>query len=108
MTRKQQFLCGALVIVLAAGGEFALWAAPPRTVPRSGVGTNVSMMGPVNWGRVRLSQGVVVAPLTESECTGLGGKVITAEVKDCSSGKGCVTAGSDGVIHGVCIDNKVN
>jgi hypothetical protein len=46
----------------------------------------------------KTSKGV---PLTEGECTGLGGKVDNA-VK-CSGGLVCLTTDRDGVVHSACI-----
>jgi hypothetical protein len=42
-------------------------------------------------------------PLTEGECTGLGGTVETALQVVCATGKKCKTVDSNGVIHGACI-----
>ena len=95
--------------VLLAGGSFALSAAPPRSVEvQNGAATKMSPMHPVVWGGVRGSLGAVVTQLTSGECTGLGGTVNDVPKTKCDSGKGCVTAGADGVLHGVCIDEKVN
>lgn len=46
--------------------------------------------------------------LTEGECKGLGGKVVTVPVETCDNGSGCVVVDKDGVVHPLCIDNKVN
>ena len=46
--------------------------------------------------------------MTEAECKGMGGVVHTVDAKVCESGKGCATADQDGVMRGVCIDNKVH
>ncbi len=45
-----------------------------------------------------------MAPLTETECQGLGGKVRASAT--CSTGEKCVTVDRDGVIHGACISKK--
>jgi hypothetical protein len=42
-------------------------------------------------------------PLTEAECTGLGGKV---EANVSCKGNGCYTTDKDGVIHMACITTK--
>jgi hypothetical protein len=44
------------------------------------------------------------APLTEGECTGLGGKSISTDASFCASGKVCVTTDKDGVVHHACIN----
>jgi hypothetical protein len=43
------------------------------------------------------------APLTEGECRGLGGDVVTTT--GCPTGTACQTADKDGALHRVCIDN---
>ena len=46
----------------------------------------------------------VFVPLTEAECTGLGGKVLpTAEGSCHATSKVCYTTDPDGVIHSACI-----
>ena len=46
-------------------------------------------------------------PLTEGECRGLGGNVVTAN--GCGSpAKACETADKNGVLHRACIDDKKN
>jgi hypothetical protein len=47
-------------------------------------------------------------PLTDSECTNLGGKVRPATTKECSSGQACRRADADGVVHSVCITAAAN
>jgi hypothetical protein len=45
-----------------------------------------------------------VAPLTEAQCKGLGGKVIDSPEICRDSGSKCVTTDKDGVIHSVCLE----
>ena len=42
-------------------------------------------------------------PLTDSECTNLGGTVRSTMVKECASGKVCRRADAEGVVRSVCI-----
>lgn len=44
-----------------------------------------------------------LAPLTEGECTGLGGKNLDVGASQCASMRICRRADQDGVIHSVCI-----
>ena len=44
-----------------------------------------------------------VVPLTEHECTGLGGKVESFAL-DCASTRVCVVVDNHGVIHRACVD----
>ena len=46
-----------------------------------------------------------VAPLTEGECVGLGGKIrVFYPDNTCATGKLCITTDKDGVIHSACIN----
>jgi hypothetical protein len=45
-------------------------------------------------------------PLTEGECTGLGGTTETVIESLCGTGKKCVTVDKNGVIHGACITRR--
>jgi putative hemolysin len=45
-----------------------------------------------------------VAPLSVSECLGLGGKVRFSASADCASHNMCVTVDNHGVIRAACID----
>lgn len=54
------------------------------------------------------SVGAAVPNLTEAECTGLGGKVVTTQASSCPTAKGCITVNKDGVENSLCIDNKKN
>jgi hypothetical protein len=42
-------------------------------------------------------------PLTNAECTGLGGTVETTLEVNCATGQKCKTVDKNGVIHGACI-----
>ncbi|HTO27322.1 MAG TPA: hypothetical protein VL017_01900 [Devosia sp.] len=42
-------------------------------------------------------------PLTDSECTNLGGTVRSTMAKECVSGKVCRRADAEGVVRSVCI-----
>jgi hypothetical protein len=44
-------------------------------------------------------------PLSNAECTGLGGKVVDV-VHGCGSGKICYTTDKNGVIHHACITKQ--
>ena len=50
-----------------------------------------------------LATDVGPVPLTDSECTNLGGTVRSTMTKECSSGKVCRRADAEGVVHSVCI-----
>ena len=50
-----------------------------------------------------LATEVAPVPLTDSECTNLGGAVRSTMAKECSSGKVCRRADAEGVVHSVCI-----
>jgi hypothetical protein len=52
----------------------------------------------------RADRATTAAPLTEAECHGLGGQ--TGSVSRCASGRVCVRADQDGVIHQACITAK--
>jgi hypothetical protein len=55
---------------------------------------------------VHSGMGTVATTLTEAECTGLGGKVVTV-LQGCSAtGKVCYTTDKNGVIHHACITKK--
>ncbi|MFK4810182.1 hypothetical protein ACI3KW_08215 [Devosia sp. ZW T5_3] len=54
-----------------------------------------------------LATDIAPVPLTESECTNLGGNVRSATAKECTSGKVCRRADAEGVVRSVCI-NAVN
>lgn len=46
----------------------------------------------------------VFVPLTEAECKGLGGKVLSTDLDQCAgTAKVCYTTDKDGVIHNSCI-----
>src|SRR5438128_2716163 len=47
-----------------------------------------------------------IVQLTEGECAGLGGKVLSIPVAYCSSGSLCSTTDKNGVIHEACITKK--
>jgi hypothetical protein len=64
-------------------------AAPPSTGPTR---------------PVRAPGGVNVAPLSEAECKGLGGKLAVGP--SCSTGVDCVRADQDGVLHHSCITKQ--
>jgi hypothetical protein len=48
---------------------------------------------------------IAPVPLSNAECTGLGGKVIEA-LQGCSSGKVCYTTDKNGVLHHACITKQ--
>jgi hypothetical protein len=50
--------------------------------------------------------GGTLAPLTEAECTGLGGKNFDVVSATCPSMRMCRRADEDGVIHSVCISKS--
>jgi hypothetical protein len=50
---------------------------------------------------------IVVSPLTEAECVGLGGKVLPVSASNCAgTGKKCFTTDMNGVIHESCITQQ--
>ena len=110
MTGKQRLIgTAAAAALLVAGASFALAEGAPRSIGvRNGVAATAAPMHPIVWDGLRGVNGPVLSQLTSSECTGLGGTVNDVPKAKCTSGKGCVTAGTDGVLHGVCIDEKVN
>jgi hypothetical protein len=46
------------------------------------------------------------ADLSQAECTGLGGKVVTTFPIACASGSACYTTDKNGVVHHACINEK--
>lgn len=79
----------------AAGTTQGTTAAPP---------TATTM--PTNPGRpARAPGGLSVAPLTEAECKGLGGKIAESS-STCSGGANCIRADQDGVLHQSCITKQ--
>ena len=50
-----------------------------------------------------LATEVAPVPLTDSECTNLGGAVRQTMAKECASGKVCRRADAEGVVRSVCI-----
>lgn len=86
----------ALAITLISLSLLAPAAAAPLTkpLPQSKPMAVSTDVGPV--------------PLTDSECTNLGGSVRSATPKECSSGKACRRADADGVVHSVCITAAAN
>ena len=60
---------------------------------------------PTSPGRpARVPGGLTVAPLTEAECKGLGGKLAVSNT--CSTGADCIRADQDGVLHHSCITKQ--
>ena len=106
MSEKRRMIAGAIMAVLVAGGASLALA---QSAPERGTTSAISparaapVSRPVNGGRLRAHQVAIATPLSEAECTGLGGTVNTVDVKICDSGKGCATADKDGVMRGVCI-----
>lgn len=83
-------------------------AQQPTVVQQSPIATVGPVSQPDKWGALPRPQGVISVLLTQEECKNLGGTVNDVHTNSCASGKGCATAGDDGVIRTVCIDNKVN
>lgn len=78
----------------AAGTTQGTTVAPPTT-------TTI----PTSPGRpARAPGGLTVAPLTEAECKGLGGKIAVSNT--CSGGANCIRADQDGVLHQSCITKQ--
>ena len=46
---------------------------------------------------------IIILPLTEAECVGLGGKVLPVSNQCTSTQKICVTTDNNGVIHSSCV-----
>jgi len=98
----------AAVATFLAGGSALVVAQdrPGRTVPpvaKSGTVMMSTPNGPVATGALHSPGNRVMMAMTEAECTGLGGSVVTLPDKSCASGKACFTAGPDNVIHQTCI-----
>ena len=101
-----------LVLIPSAAALAVAQVNPPKTaVPKGAAAPSavqtapVVKAGPVSrpglGGGSLAPQGVISVLLTADECKNLGGTVNDA--KGCPSGKNCVTAGKDGVMHAVCI-----
>ena len=70
--------------------------------PQGSVAPSTTTMKPgVSVPPDRAQRGTTMAPLTEAECHGLGGQ--TGSVDRCPSGRVCIRADQDGVIHQACI-----
>ena len=89
--------------------------SPPATAqqtlgPAAGPAQGGTMAPPSKTAKPKGPAKPVVAPigmikaLTEAECTGLGGKVVTVGGDNCGSFKKCLTTDSNGVIRQACID----
>ena len=48
----------------------------------------------------------LATPLTDAECTGLGGKVVDTADSKCTTGQACYTTDSKHVVHTVCLSQK--
>ena len=121
MTPKLRLMRNAALLVLILPGAALAVAQADQskiTVPKDAVAqpaivqqAPVATVGPVSrpgkFGALGVQDSISVA-LTVKECEALGGKVNDVETKSCASGKACYTADKDGVIKGLCIDNKVN
>jgi hypothetical protein len=79
----------AIALILLALLAPATAAPLPRPLPQSKPVPLVTDVGPL--------------PLTDSECTNLGGTVRSTMAKECASGKVCRRADAEGVVRSVCI-----
>lgn len=87
-------------IAAASAAEVKVFNQTGTTAGTAGVAAPKTLTpgvrGPVTGG--------VVAPLTENECTNLGGRVETVAAAICiGTGKACITKDQKGTTHGVCI-----
>jgi len=113
MTGKLRLMSAAAALMaVGAGAQLALAQSSQKGAVTAGKAaqTNVARKAPVSHpvdtGALRGSHDLVVA-LTKDECNGLGGIVGSATTAaNCSTGKACYTAGTDGVVKSACITEK--
>lgn len=98
----------AVLIVLIGGAQLALAGSVPPQASQPNATTTMS--GPVsrpgNYRNLGPLKAGVASPLTENECTGLGGTTAPIVTSQCSTGKKCVVADKDGVMRAACITKK--
>jgi hypothetical protein len=103
-------LCFAIAVAIATSGsalseenKSSGTAVAPAQGQAVAPTTSGKPAGPVGPGKV--TGGTTVAPLTEAECIGLGGKP-AVNVSQCASGSNCIRADEHGVLHSSCITKK--
>lgn len=83
-------------------------AGAAGTTPGTTQGTTVApstTTAPTGPGRpARAPGGLTALPLTDAECKGLGGKLAPSDT--CATGRDCIRADQDGVLHHSCITVK--
>ncbi len=82
-------------VLLAAALLLPIFAGPTAAIEKKGPPTGVAVKNKPTR-----------APLSEPECTGLGGKVLSIAGACESTGKQCVTTDKNGVIHQACITKQ--
>ena len=106
-------LCFAIAVAIATSGaalseenKSSGTAVAPAQGQAVAPTTSGKPAGPVGPGKV--TGGTTVAPLTQQECTNLGGTVLGTVkiVSACLSGQACQTTGEDGKVHAVCISKQ--
>lgn len=95
----------AILIVVIGGGQLVLANGVPPRALQTNPTTTISerMSRPQNIGVLNPYVDVIGLPLSQNECTGLGGVVADIVTSKCASGHKCVVANSDGSIHSACI-----
>lgn len=116
ITPKLSWTRVAAVAVLVAAAPFVLAQSAPQrgTVPNGTVVQtgpivqSAPVSRPVDNGLLHAPSGgvLVASPLSEAECTGIGGKVIDVATSSCASARQCVTANDDNTIHYKCISKQ--
>ena len=103
MTRMAMIQRIAMLLAVPGFALLAQQLSAQNSTARTGVFRSVTVGKPDNTGVYHRPTDRLGTPLTEGQCTGLGGVVVAANVKSCSKGKACFTSDPDGVIHRACI-----
>jgi len=80
-----------------------IFAAQQGSAAAGGAASSVKKAGGLK-GTVAVGADPGVLPLSEGECTRLGGDITVDGNVKCASGKRCKTVSPNGDIHSVCID----
>lgn len=97
-----------VVAIATSGSALSQQNKPAGTAGAPAQGQAVAPTKPGKPGGVQSDKatgGLTVAPLTEAECRGLGGKP-AVDAAGCASGSMCIRADQDGVLHRSCITVK--
>lgn len=80
-------------------------AGAAGTTQGTTVAPSATTTAPTGPGRSpRAPGGLTALPLTDAECKGLGGKLAPSDT--CATGRDCIRADQDGVLHHSCITVK--